>query len=104
VTDPQEAGAPFSLAARLYPASPNPFNPTTRIRYAMQRDGVAEIAVFNVAGARVRTLVKGLVLAGEHETAWDGLDDAGKRMASGVYLCLLRAGGAMESQRLVLIK
>ena len=100
----QPAPPPFSEVARLFPAAPNPFNPTTTIRYELRRDGIAEIAVFDVTGARVRTLVNGHVTAGEHQVTWDGRNDAGRRLASGVYLCLLSAGDFRTAQRMVLIK
>jgi len=104
VATPPETSSPSGQTARLHPVSPNPFNPATRIRFDMLHAGVVEIAVFNVAGARVRTLHRGFAEAGTHETAWDGRDDDGRRMTSGVYLCMLRTGDVIDAQRMVLIK
>ena len=69
-----------------------------------RRGGIAELAVHDVSGALVRMLVAGFVDAGEREIAWDGRDADGRRMASGVYLATLRAGGLVASQRLVLLR
>jgi hypothetical protein len=91
-------------AARLLAARPNPFNPVTRIGYSLKEDGTAELAVFNTAGRRVRTLVMGLVPAGEHEVTWNGLDDRGTPVASGVYFYRLRVGDELETRRMVLVK
>ena len=97
-------GLPAVPAGRLHPASPNPFNPVTTIRYDLQRDGFAGITVYDVTGALVRTLVDGFVTSGEHRVTWDGRDDAGNRQASGVYLYRLRAGDVVETRRMVLVK
>ncbi len=98
------APSPFEPAARLYPAMPNPFNPRTTIRYALLRDGIVDISVYDVSGAHVRTLVNDFVVAGEHETDWNGRNGGGKRMASGVYLCRLQTGDVTQAQRMVLVE
>jgi hypothetical protein len=90
--------------AHLMAARPNPFNPVTTIGYSLRQDGVAELTVFNPAGRRVRTLVDGLVTAGDHEATWDGLDDRGTPVASGVYFYRLRVGDSVETRRMVLVK
>jgi hypothetical protein len=93
-----------SLAGRLYPASPNPFNPSTTIRYDLMRDGLAEVIVYDVSGARVRSLVNGFAQVGEYSLAWDGRDDGGVGVASGVYLYRLRTDHVVETRRMVLVK
>ncbi len=93
-----------SPAGRLYPASPNPFNPNTTIRYDLIRDGFIEVAVHDVSGARIRSLVNGFMPAGEHSVAWDGRDDGGAGVASGVYLYRLRADAIVETRRMVLVR
>jgi hypothetical protein len=85
-------------------ARPNPFNPSTTIGYHLPAAGPAEIVVFDVRGHVVRTLVNGAVAAGDHEVTWDGRDDAGNPVASGVYLYRLRAGPIVETRRMVLLK
>ncbi|UCH85527.1 MAG: T9SS type A sorting domain-containing protein [Candidatus Latescibacterota bacterium] len=91
-------------ATHLSPARPNPFNPTTTIGYTVRLDVNAEIIVYDVKGRRVRTLVNKFVPAGYHEVLWDGRDDLGNRVASGVYLYQLRAGGIVETRKMVLLK
>jgi hypothetical protein len=104
VPDGPEETPHYGAVARLSAARPNPFSPETVIGYSLERGGVTEIAVYDVTGRRVRTLVSGFVPAGEHETAWDGRDDAGNHVASGVYLYRLRAGDAVETRRMILAK
>jgi hypothetical protein len=104
VNDQSEDDDPFGQPARLLAARPNPFNPVTTIGYSLRDDGVAEMAVFSLAGRRVRTLVNGFVPAGDHEATWDGLDDRGAPVASGVYFYRLRVGDAVETRRMVLVK
>lgn len=90
--------------ARLYAARPNPFNPVTTIAYSLREGSVAEVEVFDLSGRRVKTLVSGFVPAGVHEVTWDGLDDRGVPVSSGVYFYRLRAGDALETKRMVLVK
>ncbi len=72
---------------------PNPFNGATTLRYALPQAGPVELAVLNVRGQRVRTLVSGGQEAGRHTVSWDGRSDAGREVATGIYLIMLRAGG-----------
>jgi hypothetical protein len=90
--------------ARLATARPNPFSRSTAIRYAATDGGPVELVVYDLSGRRVRTLVHGTVSAGEHEVAWDGRDDSGRRLAAGVYFCRFRMGAAAETRRLVLVQ
>jgi hypothetical protein len=93
-----------SEATHLSSAKPNPFNPNTTIGYTVRVDVNTEIIVYDVRGRRVRTLVKEYAPAGFHEVVWDGRDDSGNRVASGVYLYQLRAGGVVETKKMVLLK
>jgi hypothetical protein len=91
-------------ASSLSPAWPNPFNPLTTIGYTIAKGGSAEIIVYDVLGSCVRTLVSGFVPAGEHEVVWNGRNDAGDRVASGVYFYRLRTGDIVETRKMVLLK
>ena len=93
-----------SSRVRLDLARPNPFNPVTAIGYALKDGGRADLAVYNAAGRRVRTLVDGFVPAGEHEVTWNGQDENGERVASGVYFYRLRVGESETTRRMVLVK
>jgi hypothetical protein len=85
-------------------ARPNPFNPSTTIGYRVLQAGPVELVIHDVAGTRVRTLVSGFVTAGYHDVTWDGRDDRGARVASGVYLYRLRSGAHAETKKMVLLK
>jgi flagellar hook assembly protein FlgD len=66
---------------------PNPFNPSTRIRYHLATRAQLSLHVYDVAGLRVRTLVETVQPAGTYVVVWDGTDDAGRRLSAGVYIC-----------------
>lgn len=85
-------------------ARPNPFNPTTTIAYEVPASGHADIIVYDVQGRRIRTLVSNVVTAGVHEVVWDGRDDRGNLVASGLYLYRLRSGSIVETKKMVLLK
>jgi hypothetical protein len=83
---------------------PNPFNPTTQIRYSMPVAGQVHLEVLNVLGQHVATLVDGNRPAGVHQTAWEGIDDQGQSVASGVYFYRLRTDSFTQTRRMVLLK
>jgi hypothetical protein len=85
-------------------ARPNPFSPQTTITYSMTKGGTVEVAVFDVLGRRIRTLVRGHVQAGEHDVVWDGRDDSGTRVAPGLYLYRLQADDVVETRKLVMLR
>ena len=83
---------------------PNPFNGATSLRFALKAPGAVELAVFDLAGHRVATLVSGEHRAETHAVRWDGRDEREKRMASGIYFYRLRhSNGQVETRTLVLI-
>jgi hypothetical protein len=101
------ADAPGLPAVRfgLAPNVPNPFNPRTVIGFSLERAGTARLRIHDAAGRLVRTLRDGGMLpAGRHEVAWEGLDDAGRPVAAGVYHCRLESGGQVATRRLTLVK
>ncbi|MDH5628226.1 MAG: T9SS type A sorting domain-containing protein, partial [Candidatus Krumholzibacteria bacterium] len=97
---------PPARAAMLEPAVPNPFNPSTQIRYRVAQDSRVTIGIYDVAGRRVRLLVDEFVPASAnvHSREWDGTADNGARAASGVFFVRMQAGGATETQKIVLLK
>jgi hypothetical protein len=97
-------GSHTRRVSSLGDARPNPFNPSTAIGYTLAQQGIAEVVVYDVSGRRVRVLVGGVASSGYHEVSWDGRDDAGRRVASGVYLYQLRAGDVVETKKMVLLK
>jgi len=91
--------------SRLVAATPNPFNPSTEVAYEVARTGRCVLTVHDVRGRQIRTLLDGELTAGRHVTDWNGLDDAGKRVPSGIYMVRLRsAGGGEDLLKLTLVK
>ncbi len=85
-------------------AYPNPFNPRTTVRFALEQDCTTDLGVFDLRGRRVATLLNGRQSAGPHAVVWDGKDHQGRGVASGVYLAVLRAGGRLHTTRLALLR
>lgn len=83
---------------------PNPFNPTTEVSFAMERDGDARVDVFDVNGRLVRTLVEGMLTAGNHKVSWNGRADNGSRAASGLYFVHLQSGDVVKTVKATLLK
>jgi len=84
---------------------PNPFNPTTTVAFTVPADaGRVTLAVHNVNGRAVRTLVDGDLAAGPHAIAWDGTDDGGRALASGVYFARLSGAGETRTTKMALLK
>ena len=92
------------VAVRLDGVSPNPFNPSTNVRFTLARDGLARLDVFDVTGRLVRTLVDGRLPAGDHAVTWNGRNDDGSQTASGLYFVRLRSGGVSETAKALLVK
>jgi hypothetical protein len=100
---PEDPILPRRLA--LFQNAPNPFNPTTAIRYDVPAGGAhLQIAVFDVRGRHVRTLVNGFVTAGRERVTWDGRDARGQAVATGVYFARMQAVGFIETRKMVLLK
>ena len=83
---------------------PNPFNSRTRIAYRLAASGPVRLSIYNSLGQPVRTLVDGSQAAGEHRVAWDGRDQRGSAVSSGVYLTRLLYPGGMQTRRLILLR
>jgi hypothetical protein len=88
----------------LLPNTPNPFNPSTTIPYTLMSDDAVSLCIYNVLGQHVRTLVSGHRSAGHHTVTWNGRDDRGMSVASGVYLYRLTVGKTVRVRRMTLIR
>jgi hypothetical protein len=98
-------GPPTSARYALGDAVPNPFNPSTVIAYTVPPGGgQVDIAIFDVAGRAVRTLVSGAQPGGRHDVTWDGLDDRGRRASSGVYFYRMEGTGFSATRKMVMLK
>ena len=83
---------------------PNPFNPETTIRYALAEAGEVRLSLYNVSGQLIRTLVDGERAVGSYSVRWDGKDDAGRDVASGVYVGRMEVGGFRTVRKMVLVR
>ncbi len=104
---PEDRGAvgdPVPTRYALYVPRPNPFNPTTTIRYDLAESGPVRLSLFTATGQVLRQLVSASQAAGAHNVVWDGRDDAGAEVSSGVYLARLEAGDFRAVTRMVLMK
>lgn len=91
-------------AVVLRPAYPNPFNAATTFDFSLTAPGPVTLQVYDLTGKAVRTLVDRTLDAGTHRRRWDGRDDAGRELGSGVYLVRLVADAAVRDDRVVLVK
>ena len=89
---------------RLIGASPNPFNPSTTVSFELASPVEVSIAVYDAGGRLVRRLVEERLTAGVHEVTWNGFDENGTTVSSGVYFCRLVADGARWTRKIVLLR
>ena len=83
---------------------PNPFNPATTIRFEVPRDASVELAIFDLRGRRVVTLHQGPIEAGYHDVRWEGRDDSGRAVASGLYFARLTGPGFSDARKMMLAR
>ena len=104
----ETVGAPSLTEApaafRLHPSFPNPFARTTAIAYELPRSATVDLRVFDVGGRLVRTLERATKDAGRYQALWDGRDDSGDPVATGVYLYRLDAGEFRQTRKLVHVR
>ena len=81
--------------------APTPFRTTTRITFAIPLDGRARVKVCDMAGRRVRTLLDEGKPEGQYEVTWDGRDDAGRKVAGGMYVVSLETAGGTDTRKVV---
>lgn len=100
----EELRGVLPTAFALQPNYPNPFNAQTVIGYSVPAASWVELAVYNVLGQRVVELVQERQRAGLHRVMWEGRDESGGELATGMYLCRLRAGGKVAARRMLLLR
>ncbi len=83
---------------------PNPFNPTTTIAYSLDKPAMVKLAIFNINGRLVRTLVDGRQTSGSHSVLWDGLDNGGNKVSSGVYFYVLNVDAQRSIKKMTMLK
>jgi len=94
----------MSVPVVLMQNYPNPFNPTTFINFNVKAKGFVELYIYNIKGDLVKTLVKGYQAPGTHIVNWNGTDDNGKSVSSGVYFYKVKSGSYTSTKKMILIK
>ena len=88
----------------LFQNYPNPFNPVTHIAYDLPGDSRVELSIYNLLGQKIRTLVNRDMSGGHHVAVWDGNDDLGSPVSTGIYFYRIRADDFKESRKMILLK
>ncbi|MCP4581914.1 MAG: T9SS type A sorting domain-containing protein, partial [candidate division Zixibacteria bacterium] len=101
---PNDDQQPGSYGFKLKQNYPNPFRPVTAINYEIGLTGSVKIGVYNIAGQCVRALVDQVQGAGNYQIDWDGRNDSGKEVGSGIYFYRLEAAGKSVQKRMVLLR
>jgi len=99
-----EQGHDLAKNFDLFQNYPNPFNPSTAIRFALPEASEIVVKIFNLTGGEVRTLARGQYQAGMHNVNWDGRDNNGRAVASGVYLYQVQAGSFKQMRKMSLLR
>lgn len=89
---------------QLYPNFPNPFNPTTNVTFVLPNSANASIKIYSILGKEIRTLLEEYISFGKHTIKWDGTDEAGNILPSGVYFIGMVSGSYHEIIKTILIK
>lgn len=89
---------------RLAQNHPNPFNPITNIKFSVAKDAHVDLAVYDLSGRRIATLVNETRAQGEHSVTWNGTDDAGGTVPSGMYFYKFVSNGETSSRKMTLVK
>jgi len=103
-TSVETSGGSSPPVARLLAPAPNPFNPSTAVRFSLTRAARVRLAVYSASGARVRVLADRPFGPGEHRVDWDGRDDRGHEVGSAAYLIQFQAEGRSEARKVVLLR
>lgn len=100
VTASGDLAPAFTIAGNY----PNPFNPSTTLKFSLGGTAQTRLEIYDVSGRKVATVLDHVLDAGVHEVMWDGRDDAGQNLSSGTYLAKLRSGDQVTTHKLVLAK
>lgn len=103
-TNPNVTATSTPAAYRLAQNFPNPFNPSTTIRFDMKEKGLVTVIIYDVSGTLVRTLVNGVRDAGSYSVVWNGANERGSAAASGIYFCRMETETFNAAKKLVLLR
>ncbi len=102
IDGPNNPNIPLDFA--LMQNFPNPFNPSTTIRYALPRVQEVEITIFNILGQKVRSFNLGRQLPGVYQIFWDGKNSQGNPVGTGMYIYRMKAGDFVRVKKMILLK
>jgi hypothetical protein len=88
----------------LYQNFPNPFNPSTTIKYTLPSESSIQLKIFDIKGELIKSMTRDKIIAGDHEIAWDGTNDKGVRQPSGVYVYQLKVNNSSSARKMILLK
>jgi len=100
----EERNEQIPTETKLVSNYPNPFNPSTVINYLVSTPGIVKIDIYNLLGERIRELVNEEMSAGNYVTRWEGMNDNGNFVSSGIYFCILSNKNSFSKLKLLLIK
>ena len=95
---------PLIALTQLIGNYPNPFNPTTVIRFSLDTAKKVKLEIFNVKGAKVKTIINEKLDAGDHQVLWDGTNQMNHQVASGIYFYKMTAGNYEKINKMLLLK
>ena len=106
IDDPTDIGDGTVIPTKteLYRNFPNPFNPETTIRFSVINSGNVSIQIYNLRGQKIKTLLENNMDAGVHSVVWDGTDDSGRTVGSGVYFYQMQTTDFTDTKRMLLLK
>ncbi|MCP5064042.1 MAG: T9SS type A sorting domain-containing protein [Ignavibacteriae bacterium] len=104
LTSVEEGSESIPNKYQLYQNYPNPFNPTTNIKYNISKAGNYQLVVYNALGEKISTLVSSHLTAGEHTSFWNGTNDAGNKMTTGIYFYQLNSEDINLTKKMILLQ
>jgi flagellar hook assembly protein FlgD len=99
-----DAASPPAYKDRLFQNYPNPFNPMTTIEYSVAGGGHVDMKIFNIQGQRIRTLVDEHKQPGRYKVLWDGTNDAGRAVATGIYFYRIRTSSFVSVKKMLILR
>ena len=103
-TDVEDSENPITAGFKIEQNYPNPFNSATTISYDLSKNTHIELTIFNILGQKIKALVNCRQPAGKYQVQWNGRDNKGKDVASGIYLYRLKAGEFIQIRKMILMK
>jgi len=92
------------LSVKLYQNHPNPFNPTTQIKYDLPEDALVSITIYDIMGRSIRSLVNSQQTAGYRSIQWNATNNLGEPVSAGMYIYTIQAGEFRQVRKMVLLK